>query len=83
MEALSPAKRWLLAFLVSTFLMATWFALTYFNFLNWNPVTWVMNAIDESAGSLGTITVLLLVWVGLTVAIARAMRVRRGDDDLG
>ncbi len=76
MEALSPVKRWLIAFLVSTFLVASWFAMTYFNFLNWSPLTWVMNAIDESAGSLGTLTVLLLVWVGLAVAIARAMRSR-------
>jgi hypothetical protein len=74
---MSTVKRWLMAFLVSTFVVASWFVLTYVGSLNWSPLTWIMNAIDESTGWLGTLTVLFVVWIALAVAMARAMRSAR------
>jgi len=73
-EPMSAAKRWLIAFSVSTFGVGLWVGLTHAGYLNWSPVTRGMNAIDESAGWLGTLAVLFVVWVALAVAAARAMR---------
>lgn len=73
-EPMSAIKRWLLAFLASTVLVVLWFVLTYIGYLNWSPVTWIMNAIDENAGPLGVPIVLFVVWVALAVATMRAMR---------
>lgn len=73
-EAMSAVKRWLIALLVSTFGVSLWVGLTYVRYLDWSPVTWIMNAIDESAGIAGTLAVVFVVWIALAVAAERAMR---------
>lgn len=73
-EDTSAVKRWLMAFLLSAFAVLLWSGLTYVGYLNWSPVTWIMNAIDETVGWAGTLTTLFVVWGALAVTAERAMR---------